>query len=167
MHSKIINKIIGCQKILAAFLLNSILLRFRSDSHASIRTKMFFCVMSCGNHTSSFFLNPIFFKWFITIWWLMPSSWPMLRLLLCRSLSINFRRQACRTVAHLRSSLHQNENDETIVVRWKWKRYRVHKLHKFYWQHEMHFCVDRSSTVKYVVFALHLAVFSLYFFATL
>ena len=41
----------------------SILLRFRSDSHASIRAKMFFCV----THTSSFFLNPIFFKWFITV----------------------------------------------------------------------------------------------------
>ena len=33
----------------------------------------------------------------------------------------NFRRQAFRTVAHLRSPLHQNENVETIVVRWKWK----------------------------------------------
>ena len=64
-------------------------MRFRSDSHASIRAKMFFCGKSCGTHTSSFFLNPIFFKWFITVWWLMPSSWPMLRMLLCRSLSIN------------------------------------------------------------------------------
>ena len=31
----------------------------------------------------------------------------------------NFRRQAFRTAAHLRSPLHQNENVETIVVLWK------------------------------------------------
>ena len=53
--------------------------------------------------------------------------------------------------------LHQNENVETIVVRWKWKLYRVHKLHKFSWQHEIHFCLYRSSTVKYAVFALYFA----------
>ena len=60
-------------------------------------------------------------------------------------------------MAHLRSSLHQNENVKTIVVRWKWKLYRVHKLHKFYWQHEKHFCLYRNSTVKYAVFALYFA----------
>ena len=29
--------------------------------------KNVFSVKSCGTHTSSFFLNPIFFKWFITV----------------------------------------------------------------------------------------------------
>ena len=43
----------------------SILLRFGSDSHATKRAKMFFCVKSCGTHTSRFFLNQIFFQWFI------------------------------------------------------------------------------------------------------
>ena len=34
---------------------------------ACIPATMFFCVKSCGTHPSSFFLNPIFFKWFIAV----------------------------------------------------------------------------------------------------
>jgi len=90
------------------------------------------CVNSCRTHTSSFLVTPNFFKWFITARWLMPSSWPMLRLLRCRSLPPiqrfyrKFRRQAFRSVAHLGPPWHQNENLEAIVVRWKWKLYCFH-----------------------------------------
>ena len=85
----------------------------------------------------------------------------MLRLLLCRSLSINsaILSQFSTTGLPVRGAFSITSAPER--KRWNHRcaveMYRVHKLHKFYWQHEMHFCLYRSSTVKYAVFSLYFA----------
>ena len=118
---------------------------------ASIRAKMFFCVKSCGTHTSSFFLKPIFFKW------LLADATAATTPVSFDQFSDFFAIFDDRPSGPWRIFDHLCTRTKTIVVRCKRKLYRLHKLHKFYWQHEMHFCLYRSSTVNYAVFSLYFA----------
>ena len=111
-------------------------------------SKRFFCVNSCSTQTSSFFLNPIFCKWFQTVLWSVPSSWPIERMLTYRSTSMISTILSVSTT-FLRHPLHQNEIDRPDAVLCESLQYRAHKLNKIFRPPSLHFYLSGSKNVKY------------------